>query len=144
VSVSTSGQNAALSPPQVGVGLLVYREDEVLLVRRHGSHGAGTWSPPGGYLDFGEDPAECAVREAREETDVEVAPPRFVGVTNDVFDAERKHFVTLWFETQHVHGEAHAAAPRELTEVGWFASGDLPTPLFLPFEHFLAGEVLRG
>ena len=140
--MSISGQNAALSPPQVGVGVLVYREDEVLLVRRHGSHGSGTWSPPGGYLDFGEDPAECAVREAREETDVEVAP-RFAGVTNDVFAAERKHFVTLWFETRHVAGDPRRAAPRELTEAGWFAPSDLPAPLFLPFEHFLAGKVLR-
>ena len=124
--------------------MLVYRGDEVLLVRRHGSHGAGTWSPPGGYLDFGEDPAECAVREAREETDLEVAPPRFAGVTNDLFAADGKHFVTLWFETQHLGGEARAAAPRELTEVGWFARSELPTPLFLPFEHFLAGQVLRA
>jgi 8-oxo-dGTP diphosphatase len=142
--VSTSRQRTALSSPLVGVGVLVCRGDDVLLVRRHGSHGAGTWSPPGGYLDFGEDPADCAVREAREETDVDVGPPRFAGFTNDVFAAERKHFVTLWFEAQHVGREPRAAAPAELTEVGWFARDNLPTPLFLPFENFLAGQVPRA
>jgi len=129
--------------PRVGVGLLVYRDDDVLLVRRHGSHGAGTWSPPGGYLDHGEDPAGCAAREAREETDIDVAPPRFAGVTNDVFPAEGKHFVTLWFESEHTGGEASIAAPGELTDVRWFPRRQLPSPLFLPFEHFLAGELLR-
>jgi 8-oxo-dGTP diphosphatase len=144
MSVSTSGRDAPLSTPQVGVGVLVCRGNDVLLVRRHGSHGSGTWSPPGGYLDFGEDPAECAVREAREETDVEVAPPRFAGATNDVFREEGKHFVTLWFEAQHVGREPRTAAPDELSEVGWFARGGLPAPLFLPFENFLAGQVLRA
>jgi 8-oxo-dGTP diphosphatase len=132
------------SCPRVGVGVLVYRGNELLLVRRHGSHGAGTWSPPGGYLDFGEDPAECAVREVREETNADVAPPRFAGVTNDLLAAEGLHFVTLWFQTDHAAGDAVAAAPRELTQVGWFARDDLPAPLFSPFERFLAGEVLRA
>jgi 8-oxo-dGTP diphosphatase len=129
--------------PRVGVGLLVYRGDDILLVRRHGSHGAGTWSPPGGYLDFGEDPADCAAREAREETAVEVGPRRFAGVTNDVFPNESKHFVTLWFEAEHVGGEASPVAPSELTEVRWFSRRELPQPLFQPFEQFLVGRVLR-
>lgn len=130
--------------PRVGVGLLVYRGDDVLLVRRHGSHGAGTWSPPGGYLDFGEDPAACAARETREETDVEVAPPRFAGVTNDLFAGAGKHFVTLWFEADYAGGEPSTASPGELTDARWFPRHELPSPLFLPFEHFLSGEVLRS
>jgi 8-oxo-dGTP diphosphatase len=130
--------------PRVGVGLLVYRGSEVLLIHRHGSHGAGSWSRPGGYLDFGEDPARCAVREVHEETAIEVSQPRFRGVTNDIFDDEGKHFVTLWFEAQHAGGEASVAAPAELTEVRWFPRDALPSPLFLPFERLLAGEVLRA
>jgi 8-oxo-dGTP diphosphatase len=144
VTGSTSLRKDGSRCPYIGVGVLVYRGAELLLVRRHGSHGAGTWSPPGGYLDFGEDPAACAVREAREETNVEVTPPRFVGATNDLFEAEGLHFVTLWFEAEHTASEPIAAAPRELTEVGWFAHDALPEPLFTPFEHLLAGEVLRA
>jgi 8-oxo-dGTP diphosphatase len=128
----------------VGVGVLVRRGDEVLLVRRHGSHGAGTWSPPGGYLDFGEHPADCAVRETREETGVEVGGPRFAGVTNDLFAPEGKHFVTLWFEADYGGGAATIAAADELSEVAWFPRNGLPDPLFAPFERFLAGEVLRS
>jgi 8-oxo-dGTP diphosphatase len=130
--------------PRVGVGALVRRGGDVLLVRRHGSHGAGTWSPPGGYLDFGEDPADCAARETREETGVEALSARFVGVTNDLFPEEEKHFVTLWFELDHAGGDAKVVAGDELSEVGWFPRDELPRPLFLPFARLVSGDILRS
>lgn len=129
--------------PRVGVGLLVRRGNELLLVRRHGAHGEGTWSTPGGNLVFGEDPADCAVREAREETAVEVGPPRFVGVTNDVFEAEGKHYVTLWYGADYRAGKATNAAAHELSKVAWFPQAELPEPLFAPFRRLLDGEVVR-
>jgi 8-oxo-dGTP diphosphatase len=129
--------------PRVGVGVLVKRGEDLLLVRRQGSHGAGTWSPPGGYLDFGEHPADCAARETREETGLEVDNPRFAGLTNDLFPEDEKHFVTLWFEADYAGGEAAVAAEDELSEVRWFPRAGLPHPLFAPFERFVAGELLR-
>jgi 8-oxo-dGTP diphosphatase len=43
--------------PRVGVGAIVTRNGQVLLVRRKNVHGAGTWSTPGGHLKDGETPA---------------------------------------------------------------------------------------
>ncbi|MGI8480342.1 MAG: nucleotide triphosphate diphosphatase NUDT15 [Gaiellaceae bacterium] len=126
--------------PRVGVGCIVRRGDDLLLVRRRGAHGEGTWSSPGGNLDFGEEPAACAARESEEETGVEVGTPRFVGLTNDVFEAETKHYITLWFEAEHVRGEAHARADDELSEVAWFREDELPDPLFLPLRNLLMGR----
>jgi 8-oxo-dGTP diphosphatase len=134
----------AVSRPLVGVGVLVRRQDDLLLVRRHGAHGAGTWSPPGGYLDFGEHPTDCAVREVREETRIEVSEPRFLGVTNDLFEPEAMHFVTLWFQAPYAGGEAELGAPEEAAEVKWFPDDHLPTPLFPPFRRFLGGELLQA
>ncbi|MDX1579378.1 MAG: NUDIX domain-containing protein, partial [Gemmatimonadota bacterium] len=79
---------ATLDGPAVGIGILIRRGDEVLLVRRRGVHGHGTWSTPGGHLDPGEDPASCARREAEEETGVSVRDVRFRAATNDIFEAE--------------------------------------------------------
>jgi len=124
------------------VGIIVRRDRELLLARRAGTHGSGTWSTPGGHLDFGEDPAACAAREAEEETGVTIGPARFVGVTNDVFEAEGKHYVTLWFEAEHESGEAAALATGELDAVGWFADDDLPASLFPPLLKLLAGQTL--
>ena len=131
-----------MSEPRVGVGIVVRRDRELLLVRRAGSHGSGTWSTPGGHLDFGEDPAVCGTREAEEETGVAVGPVRFVGVTNDVFAEEAKHYVTLWFEAEHESGEAAPLAADELDAVGWFHEDDLPAPLFPPLLKLLEGRTV--
>jgi 8-oxo-dGTP diphosphatase len=128
-----------MSAPRVGVGILITRGTELLLIRRHGSHGAGTWSPPGGHLDYGESPEQCAVREALEETGVEVADVRFRAVTNDFFESERRHYVTIWMEGAYRAGVA-VANLEEMSEVRWFSWKHLPTPLFLPLENLLAGR----
>ncbi|MES1247499.1 MAG: NUDIX domain-containing protein [Actinomycetota bacterium] len=122
--------------PRVGVGILVRRRGELLLLRRHGAHGAGTWSPPGGNLDWGEEPAAAAARELLEETGI-VGEPVFTGrITNDVFVEEERHYVTLWFELE-TDQEARLASPREASELAWFPADALPAPRFLPFENLL-------
>jgi len=131
-----------MTTPRIGVGIVVRRGEELLLVRRSGTHGSGTWSTPGGHLDFGEEPAVCAVREAEEETGVAVGPVRFLGVTNDIFAEEGKHYVTLWFEGDHEAGEAAARVVDELDRVGWFSASALPEPTFPPLRRLLQGETL--
>jgi 8-oxo-dGTP diphosphatase len=42
--------------PRVGVGVIITRDDQVLLLKRKNVHGSGCWSTPGGHLDFGETP----------------------------------------------------------------------------------------
>jgi 8-oxo-dGTP diphosphatase len=66
---------ALIRRPRVGVGLVVRREGDLFLVRRRGDHGSGTWSTPGGYLEFGEQPGDCAPRETVEETQVTAGEP---------------------------------------------------------------------
>ena len=125
--------------PRVGVGVIVRKGAEILLLKRRGTHGAGSWSTPGGHLDFGESPEECAIREALEETGVTVGSVHFRALTNDVFSAEGKHYVTLWMEAEYRSGEAAPCAEYEATEVAWFQLDRLPQPLFLPFQRLLAG-----
>lgn len=60
--------------PKVGVGVFVQNTaGAILLVRRVMNPERGKWSIPAGFLDQGEDPAETAVREAKEETGLDVA-----------------------------------------------------------------------
>lgn len=128
--------------PKVGVAVLILRAGRLLLIQRKGAHGAGTWATPGGHLEYGEDPTDCARREAREEVGVEVDQVTFRGVTNDVFEAEGKHYITLWMSAQICSGEPGAAAKDEVAQWGWFDPANLPQPLFLPLRNLLQGQCL--
>lgn len=123
--------------PRVGVGVICLRNDKLLMVKRVNAHGSGTWSTPGGHLDFGESPDACALRELTEETGVLGAAPRFITLTNDIFPNEGKHYITIWVRVEHASGEASLTAPYESSEVGWFEVDKLPKPLFIPLQNLL-------
>ena len=126
--------------PRVGVGVLVRRGNELLLVLRRNVHGDGTWSTPGGHLEFGEAPEDCAVREVREEAGVEIEGVRFLGVTNDVFEAEGRHYITVWMEASYLSGTASVVAEHEIAEVMWCERDSLPANLFLSLRHLVDGQ----
>ena len=126
--------------PRVGVGVIVTQGDQVLLLKREGVHGRGTWSAPGGHLEYGESPEACAARETKEETGIDIANVRAIGFTNDVFEARGLHYITLWMAGEYASGEAVVAAPYEASEVAWYTWDALPVPLFLPLRNLLRGK----
>jgi 8-oxo-dGTP diphosphatase len=126
--------------PQVGIGVIITKGDQVLLMKRKGSHGDGTWSVTGGHLEYGESLEECAMREVQEEVAVIITNIAFRAITNDLFETERMHYVTIWLEASYVSGEPTMQAMDEMSAVGWFSWDALPEPLFLPLEHLLTGQ----
>jgi len=58
--------------PKVGVGIIVIKDNKVLLGKRKNSHGEGSWCFPGGHLEFNESLENCAKREVLEETGIEI------------------------------------------------------------------------
>ena len=120
--------------PRVGVGVLVFRDGQVLLGERLGSHGAGTWALPGGHLEYGEDPVACARRELLEETGLKAVTLVPGPYTSDVFETEGRHYVTLFVVAMVVRGEASVREPAKCARWSWFPWSTLPTPLFAPLE----------
>ena len=97
-------------------------------MKRKSPLGEGTWTTPGGHLDFGETPEECAAREAKEEVGLEVFDLRFRAFTNDVFAPEGRHYISIWMDGKST-GEPTIAAEDEVQEIGWFSWEALPAPL---------------
>lgn len=121
---------------RVGVAALIRRDGKILMGRRMGKNGQGTWSPPGGHLDNGETPEETAVRETLEETGLVVTGARFVAFTNDLFpDEPGKHYLTLWMVVDWQSGEP--VPSNEMTDFIWVTFNELPRPMFLSLEHLL-------
>ena len=79
-----------------------------LLVQRSDNH---TWTPVTGIVDPGEDPAVCAVREALEETGVEIRVDRLAmtSVGDEIVypNGDRARYLDLTFACTWVSGEAH-------------------------------------
>jgi len=82
--------------PRVGLGVLIFNQHgQILLGKRKQSHGSSSFGPPGGHLEFGESFEHCAIREVLEETGLNIVSPRFLAATNDLFELENKHYVSI-------------------------------------------------
>jgi len=136
-------QHSENQRPQVGLGVYILNDkNELLLFRRKGTHGAGTWCAPGGHLEFGESFEECAKREAKEEADLDVDDLEVAGVTNDIFEEEGKHYITIAMRAKSYAGVPKVMEPQKCDALRWFPLNHLPTPLFTPCQNYFDSDPL--
>ena len=132
-----------------GIGVMLLREGKILLGKRNEDpekassqlNGAGTWTMPGGKLDFGESFEDAAKRETLEETGIRLYSVRVMALNNNMVDAA--HFVTVGLISEDFEGEAKAIEPDEITEWRWFELERLPEPLYFPSEKILKNYLQR-
>jgi ADP-ribose pyrophosphatase YjhB (NUDIX family) len=103
--------------PFVGAGIVVFRGDEVLLVKR-----GDRWSIPGGVQELGETVREAALRELKEETGLDARLLGLIdvvdGITRDADARVRFHYTLVDFAAEWVAGEAAPAS--DVSELKWF------------------------
>ncbi len=128
---------ALQSQVRVGVAVIIIHDGKVLLGKRKGSHGAGTWAFPGGHLEFGESFEECAKREVLEETDLLITNVKNFTFTNDPFPIEEKHYVTCYVTAEIESGELKIVEPTKCDVWEWFAWDQFPQPLFIPLQNLM-------
>jgi 8-oxo-dGTP diphosphatase len=104
---------------KVGVGVYIRKDGKILLGKRKGSHGNGSWCPPGGHLEFGESFEQRAKREVMEETGIKIKNVRFGTVTNDIFQ-EGKHYVTIHMIADYDSGLVSVVEPDKCEKWEWF------------------------
>ena len=138
---ANTGIQTVKQRPLVGVAVVVCRDDKFLLGKRKNSHGAGSWQFPGGHLELNESIEACAAREIFEETGITIKNLRLTTFTNDIFDKESKHYVTLFVAADHGSGEAQVREPEKCEEWGWFEPENLPSPLFLPIKNLFKRNI---
>ncbi len=95
--------------PHIGVGVMMVREDQLLLVKRKYNPDAGYWSIPGGHLDLGERVEHAAVREAHEETGFKTKISKLAGIINKImYDDDGKieyHYVLINYFVEQIEGD---------------------------------------
>jgi 8-oxo-dGTP diphosphatase len=121
--------------PKVGVGVLVERNGKILMGKRIGSHGEGTWCLPGGHVEFGEKLVDAAAREAKEETGLDVGEMELISLSDDIMYG--KHYVTIVFKGLALSDGPLIKEEGKFEAWEWFDPGNLPSPMFVATENAL-------
>jgi len=138
------------SRPLIGVGVVIWRGQQILLGKRPGkrpgkrsSHSdESVWQFPGGHLEADESVTGCAAREVKEETGLIVQEFRHLGYTEKTFTVADKQYMTLLVSCEYTGGEARVMEPGKCTQWRWFdyrmLPQQMPGPLFEPIEIFMS------
>ena len=122
--------------PKVGLGVMIMKDGKVLLGKRKNAHGAGLWAFPGGHVEYMESFEECALREVREETGMEIQNVRFLRLMNLKAYAP-KHYADIGFVADWKVGEPTVLEPEKCECWGWFDMNDLPRPFFATLPSYV-------
>jgi len=113
--------------PIVGVGAVIVENGRALVVRRGTEPLKGEWSIPGGVVELGETLRQAAVREAKEETGLEVEAGEVLEVVDRIMPDPQQniqyHYVLVDFLCRRISGEARSGA--DATELRWITPEEL-------------------
>lgn len=123
--------------PWVGIGCIVFKGEQVLLVRRGKPPRMGQWSLPGGAQHVGERAEDAARRELREEAGIEVGRMALAivvdAISRDEAGRALYHYTIIDFAAEWLSGEARAGD--DVSEVAWAGAGDLAAYDLTPQTH---------
>ena len=126
--------------PVPAAGVLLLEPRGVLLVTRQFAPRAGYWCLPAGFMEYGETPEHCAVRETREETGLEVKlGPLFAVYAG--FDDPRVRAVLILYTAERTGGRLRAGD--DAIEVKYFPLARLPRTLAFAAHRRALDELRR-
>ena len=115
--------------PVVGVGAVIVHDGKMVLIKRGNEPSRGKWTIPGGLVELAESPEAAVLREAKEETELEVENPFLLDVVSNVdLDEQGKvkyHYVIIDYLVHIKTGEAQAAS--DAAELRWVPFEEVET-----------------
>ena len=122
-----------------GCGVMVFNPDGKLLLglRNYDKdtadsdhHEEGTWTMPGGNIESGETFEEAGIREAKEETGIDVRNLEVICVQTDM--NEHAHYISVGLVAREFEGVPRPMEPEQIMAWRWFDLNDLPKNIFSP------------
>jgi ADP-ribose pyrophosphatase YjhB (NUDIX family) len=115
--------------PKVAVAVCIFQGEKLLLIQRGVEPMAGYWAMPAGFMEYDENPAEAARREALEETGLEIEIDEILEIFHTPDDGGLADIVITY--AAHVTGGSMQAED-DAKAVAWFSKDNLPEVAFLP------------
>ena len=120
---------------KIGTGLIIVREGKMLITKRKGNMGAGSFGTLGGHVEFGEHPSDALRREAKEELDIEIGNLEFISCSSVM--KYGKQYIDVSFTADIISGEPKIMEPDKIESADWYPVDSLPEPLFEYFKPVL-------
>lgn len=124
----------------VGIGVVIFnKRNEVLMIKRKGTHGAGEWAFPGGSVEFGETFEQATKRELEEELGLKAENIKVISLSNQLrYLKDGVHCVIIGMKAQMI-GKPKIKEPEKIEEIRWFPFDDLPGEMFEGSEQIVRG-----
>lgn len=127
---------------KVGLGIMIKDGNKILLGHRcdnykdtGGIYEPGSWTIPGGKQEYCETIFEGAIRETKEETNLDVSDLEVYSVADDI--QPNKHFVTIHIIANKFAGKLKNLEPTKHSEWKWFELDNLLQNLYTPAKKFI-------
>ncbi len=132
---------------KTGVGVMLLQDNKVLLGHRlpnikdtGGIYEPGSWTFPGGKQEYEETVIETAIRETKEETNLNISNI-LVYTATDEFQPDR-HYVTIGVIASSYEGTLKVMEPDKIDNWSWFELNNLPDNIYTPTKNMIE-EYLR-
>ncbi|XP_076914936.1 nudix hydrolase 1-like [Bidens hawaiensis] len=140
VGASNTKNEEISHAPEVGVSVFILKDNKILFGRRRSVDvGADTYLLPGGHLELGESLEECAAREVKEETGLDIKNIETLTTKNLYIDAT--HINATYMRAQLVDPTQtpQNIEPDKCEGWEWYDINNLPEPMFGPLSEMLQG-----
>ena len=127
------GESIKYKIPSLTVDIFIYNENhEFILIKRKNDPFKDHWALPGGFVDYGEKTEDAAIREAKEETSIDIESVKLFNVYSDPNRDPRRHTVSIVYLA---HGNFDdAKADDDAKDIGVYSFDDLEE-MGLAFDH---------
>ena len=127
------GDNIKYKIPSLTVDIFIFNENhEFVLIQRKNDPFKNSWALPGGFVDYGETTEDAAVREAKEETSIDVELVGLLNVYSDPDRDPRRHTVSVTYLARGNFDDANA--DDDAKDIGVYSFDDLKK-LDIAFDH---------
>ena len=127
---------------KVGIGVVICNGNKVLLGHRvtkykdtGGIYEPDSWTLPGGKQEYGETIIECAIRETKEETNLDITDVSVFGADDDI--SKDRHYVTIYTYASSFIGTPMVMEKDKIDEWKWYEFDKLPQNIYSPSQKTL-------